>query len=46
MEVDDILTAILFKYANFTDIFSPNLVVELLEYIAINDYAIKLIDSK
>lgn len=36
----------LFKYSDFVDIFSLNLVAELSEYTRINDYAIKLIHDK
>ncbi len=31
------------KYADFVDIFSPKLAVELLEYMRINNHAIKLV---
>lgn len=37
---------ILSKYANFTDVSSSDLVVELPKHIKIHDYAIELIDSK
>ena len=33
------------KYANFTDVFSQKLAVELLEYTKINDHATKLVDN-
>ena len=39
------LTKVLAKYSDFVDVFSPNLVSKLPEYIAINDHAIKLVDS-
>ncbi len=33
------------KYADFADIFSSKLVVELPEYMGINDYTIELVDD-
>ncbi len=33
------------KYADFVDVFSPKLAVELLEHIGINDHAIELVDD-
>lgn len=39
-------TKILPKYANFADVFSPELAIELPEITGINKYAIKLEDSK
>ena len=33
------------KYADFADIFTPNLASELPEHTGINDYAIKLVDA-
>lgn len=34
------------KYCNYAYIFSPNLVIGLLEYISINNHAIKLEKNK
>lgn len=39
-------TKILFEYADFTDIFSSNLVMRLLENIDINNHTIKLVEDK
>ena len=33
------------KYANFANVFSPDLVAELFEHTRINDYAIKLVNG-
>ena len=33
------------KYANFVDVFSPDLVSKLLKYTEINDHTIKLINT-
>lgn len=44
--MDETPTAILSKYTNFVDVFSLNLIAELLEHTGINDYTIELIDSK
>ena len=45
LKVDEALTKVSNKYANFADVFSPKLAVELLEYTRINDYTIKLVDD-
>lgn len=45
-KADEALTIVLSKYADFTSIFSPNLINKLPEYIKINNYAINLIESK
>ena len=45
MKVDEVLTKVPSKYANFADVFSPKLVVELPKHIRINNYAIKLVDD-
>ena len=45
LKVDKAPTKIPSKYANFADIFSPNLGVELLECTKIKDYVIKLVDD-
>lgn len=34
------------KYTDYTNVFSPNSTAELLEYTAINNYPINLIDNK
>ena len=34
------------KYADFADVFSPKLAVELFKYIEINNYAIELVDNQ
>lgn len=46
MKVKEVFTAISPKYANFTDIFCPDLMAKLLEHTRINDYVIELIDGK
>ena len=33
------------KYADFVDVFSPKLVVELSEHMRINNYAIEVVDD-
>ena len=38
-------TKVSIKYANFADMFSPNLTSRLSEHIGINKYAIKLVDA-
>ena len=40
---DKVFIFILFKYANFADVFSKDLIVKLSKYIEIDDYAIDLI---
>ena len=40
------LTKIPAKYLDFADIFSPELVSKLFRHIRINNYAIKVVDSK
>ena len=42
--VEEASTKVPAKYLNFADIFSPDLMSELPEYIRINDHAIKLVD--
>ncbi len=34
------------KYADFVDVFSPKLVIELPKYMKINDHAIELVDDQ
>lgn len=45
LKVNKVLTAILSKYANFVDNFSPDLVIELPKYTEIKDYTIELVDN-
>lgn len=40
------LIEVLDTYANYTDVFSPNLIMEISYYIKINKYAIELIREK
>ncbi len=44
-KADEAPTKVPSEYANFADIFSPKLVVELLKYTGINDHAIELVDD-
>lgn len=41
LKADEAPTAILLKYTNFTDIFSLDLKVQLIEHTRINNYTIK-----
>ena len=45
LKVDKVSTKVSSKYTNFANIFSPKLVVELLKYTRIHDYATKLMNS-
>ena len=45
LKVDEAFIEILSKYANFVDIFSLKLVIELSEHIRINDHTIKLVNN-
>ncbi len=45
LKVDEALTKVPSEYANFVDVFSPKLAVELPEHTGINDYAIELVDD-
>ena len=45
LKADETPTKVLSHYANFADLFSPKLVVELPEHIEINDYALKLVEN-
>ena len=38
-------TKVFDEYANFVDVFSPDLMAELPKHTEINDHAIKLVDS-
>lgn len=46
LKADKASIAILFKYTDFMDVFSPDLTTEFLEHTGINHYAIKVIKSK
>lgn len=46
LKTDKVPIVISSKYTNFANIFSLDLVIKLPEYTRINDYTIKLIDSK
>ncbi len=46
LKTDEALTKVPSKYANFADIFSPKLVVELPEHTRINNHAIELVDDQ
>ena len=39
-------TKVLDEYADFADVFSPDLAAELLEHTGINDYTIKLVNDQ
>ena len=45
LKVDEAPTKVSTKYANFADIFSPKLAVELSKYMKITDYAIELVND-
>ena len=45
IKADKVLTKVLSKYANFADVFSPKLAIELLKYMVINNHAIELVDD-
>ena len=45
MKADKASTKIPNEYANFADVFSPKLAVELSKHIEINDYTIELVDD-
>ncbi len=45
LKVDEALTKVLSKYANFVDMFSPKLATKLLEYTGTNNYSIELVDD-
>ena len=45
LKVDKAPTKVLSKYADFANVFSPKLVVELLGHIKINNHAIELVDD-
>ncbi len=45
LKADEASSKVPSKYADFTNIFSLKLAIELPEYIEINDYAIELVDD-
>ncbi len=45
VKVDEALTKVLSKYADFVDVFSPKLATKLPEHTEINDHAIKFVDD-
>ncbi len=45
LKVDEVPTKVFSEYADFIDIFSPKLAVELPEHTKINDHAIELMDD-
>lgn len=46
LKADKAPIAIPNEYANFVQVFLPDLIAELLEYTMINDHVINLIDGK
>ncbi len=46
LKVDEASIKVPSKYADFVDIFSPNLAVELLKHTKINNHAIELVDDR
>lgn len=46
LKTNEILTFVLFKYANYADIFPNNLATKLLKQTKINNYTINLIKNK
>ncbi len=46
LKVDEPPTTIFSKYTNFTDVFSPQLAIELPKYTSINNHAIELLDDR
>lgn len=46
LKADETFIAIYFKCTDFVDIFSPVLIMKLIEYTRINNYVIELINSK
>ena len=45
LKADEVPTKVSSKYANFVDVFSPNLAEKLFKYMEINNYAIELVDD-
>lgn len=46
LKVAGALITVFSEYFNYTDVFSPGLVEELLKYIEINNHAINFVDTK
>ncbi len=46
MKVDEAFIKVFSKYADFIDVFSPKLAIELSEHMRINDHAIELVDDR
>ncbi len=46
LKADEAFTKVRSKYADFADVFSPNLAVELPKHTGINDHAIELVDDQ
>lgn len=46
LKVDKTFITVPSKYTNFTNLFSPVLIIELFKHIGINTHIIKLIDNK
>ncbi len=46
LKADEVSIKVLSKYADFADVFSTKLAVELPEYTGINDHTIKLVDDQ
>ena len=46
MIINEAPISIFIKYSEFVDVYSPELVLELLKYTKINDHAIKLVDDQ
>ncbi len=45
LKADEAPTEVASEYADFVDVFSPKLAVELSEHTGINDHAIELVDD-
>ncbi len=46
LKADEAPTEVPSEYADFADVVSPKLAVELPEHIGINDHAIELVDDR
>ena len=46
LKVDKTSTKVSCEYVDFTDIFSPKLIIKLLEHMQINNHTIKLVDNE
>ena len=46
LKVDEVPIKVLSKYADFINLFLSKLAAELLEYIKINNHAIKFVDNQ